>query len=103
MSDNSIGNIYKILKDDKYISSFLLIFFGLYAGLLGPTLPDYINNLFKKQWFKILYLFLFLLVLQQALVKKTKILHTFIMVVVFVLFLDYLYLNSINEKKKIMR
>ena len=100
MSNNSINNIYKMLKDDKYISSFLLIFFGLYAGLLGPTLPDYINNLFKKQWFKILYLFLFLLVLQHALVKKIKILNTFLIVVVFVLFLDYLYLNSINENKK---
>jgi hypothetical protein len=92
-----------MLQANKYVSSFLVIFFGLYAGLLGPTLPDYINNLFKKQWFKILYLFLFLLVLKQALFKEINVLHTFLVVVVFVLFLDYLYLNSVNEKKKIMR
>jgi hypothetical protein len=100
MSNNSINNIYNMLKDNNYVSTFLIIFIGLYATLLGPTLPDYINNLFKKQWFKILYLFLFLLVLQYALVKKIKILNTFLIVVVFVLFLDYLYLNSINENKK---
>ena len=100
MSNNTPDNIYNVLKNDKYISAFMLIFLGLYAGLLGPTLPNFINNLFKKPWFKIVYLFVFLIVLQQSLVKQLKTTHILLIVICFVITLDYLYLNSMRDKCK---
>jgi len=103
MSNTRIDKIYDVLKNDKYVSPFIIIVLGLYAGLLGPNLPEFINNLFKKYWFKIVYLFVFLLVLQQALVNKLKMTHVLLIVICFVLTLDYLYLNSIRNKcKKLM-
>ena len=103
MSNTRIDKIYDVLKNDKYVSPFIIIVLGLYAGLLGPNLPEFINNLFKKSWFKIVYLFVFLLVLQQALVNKLKMTHVLLIVICFVLTLDYLYLNSIRNKcKKLM-
>ena len=94
---NNNNNIKNFLNN-KYVSSFIIISLGLYAGLLGPNLPKFMNELFKKPWFKILFLFLFLIIVQQSLeIRKS---YAFLIVICFVLTLDYLYLNSIRDDYK---
>ena len=58
------------------------------------------NFKIKKPWFKIVYLFVFLIVLQQSLVKQLKTTHILLIVICFVITLDYLYLNSMRDKCK---
>jgi hypothetical protein len=80
---------------NKYVSAALIIMFTLYAGLLGPNLPNFMNNLFKYNSFKIIFFFLFLLVVQYA--AKINYSVAILMSIGFVLTLDYLYLNSVRD------
>lgn len=80
---------------NKYVSAVLIIVIALYAGLLGPNLPDFMNNLFKYNSFKIIFFFLFLLIVQYA--AKINYSLAILMSIAFVLTLDYLYLNSVRD------
>ena len=80
-----------MLKD--ILSNILIIFLTLYVSLLGPTLPLYIQKLFNNTIFKIIILFTFIFINNKNISPKLIIL----IVIVYVLTLDYIYV--INSKK----
>ncbi len=88
----------KSVFNNKYFTTGLVIMAVLYVSLLGPKLPDFINNLFKYNIFKIIFFFLFLIVIQDA--ANVSISLAFVLAIGFVLTIDYLYLNSIREDFK---
>jgi hypothetical protein len=77
--------------DNKYVTTGITIILGLYAALLGPNLPPYIQNLFSNTIFRIIVLFL-------VVVSGTKEPKLAIMIAVaFVLTLDYVYAKQAKE------
>ena len=97
LKDTVLNSFDNILKNN-YISAGLIIMFTLYAGLLGPNLPNFLNNLFKYNLFKVVFFFLFLLIVQRAAEVRPSI--AIVMSIAFVLTIDYLYLNSIRDDFK---
>lgn len=87
---NGLGN--------QYVKYGLVVMLTMYAGFLGPELPTTLSNLFKNKSFKIIFFFLFLLIVQSSL--KISYSFSILMVIAFVLTIDYLYLDSIREDFK---
>jgi hypothetical protein len=77
--------------DNKYISTAITLFLGLYAVLLGPKLPNFVKDLFNNIIFRIFILFLIV-------VRGNKDPKMSIMIAIaFVLTLDYIYVKSAKE------
>jgi hypothetical protein len=77
--------------DNKYVTTGITVILGLYAALLGPNLPPFIQKLFTNTIFRICVLFL-------VVVSGNKDPKTAIMIAVaFVLTLDYIYAQQAKE------
>lgn len=77
--------------DNKYITTSITVILGLYAALLGPNLPPFMDKLFNNVIFRIIVLFL-------VVVSGNKNPKIAIMIAVsFVLTLDYIYLQQAKE------
>jgi hypothetical protein len=78
--------------DNKYVSTGITLALGLYAALLGPNLPQFIQDLFTNTVFRIFVLFL-------VVVRGNQDPKMAIMIAVaFVLTLDYIYAKTAVEK-----
>lgn len=79
------------ILDNKYVSTGVTVGLALYAALLGPNLPPFIQQLFSNTVFRIIVLFL-------VVVSGNKNPKIAIMVAVgFVLTLDYIYAKESKE------
>ena len=77
--------------DNKYVTTGITVILGLYAALLGPNLPPFIQKLFTNTIFRICVLFL-------VVVSGNKDPKIAIMIAVaFVLTLDYIYAQQAKE------
>ena len=77
--------------DNKYVTTSITIILGLYAALLGPNLPPFVQKLFTNTIFRIIVLFL-------VVVSGTKEPKLAIMIAVaFVMTLDYVYAQQAKE------
>jgi len=77
--------------DNKYFTTAITVILGLYAALLGPNLPPFMQKLFSNTIFRICVLFL-------VVVSGNKDPKIAIMIAVaFVLTLDYLYAQQAKE------
>jgi len=77
--------------DNKYVTTGITVILGLYAALLGPNLPPFVQKLFSNTIFRILVLFL-------VVVSGNKDPKLAIMIAVaFVLTLDYVYAQQAKE------
>ena len=77
--------------DNKYVTTSITVILGLYAALLGPNLPPFVQNLFNNTIFRILVLFL-------VVVSGNKDPKLAIMIAIaFVLTLDYIYAQQAKE------
>jgi hypothetical protein len=97
LKDTVLNSVNKFFSNE-YVGTGIIIILTLYATLLGPNLPNFLNNLFKYNLFKIVFFFLFLLIVQRAAEIRPSI--AIIMSIAFVLTVDYLYLNSKREDFK---
>lgn len=77
--------------DNKYFTTAITVILGLYAALLGPNLPPFMQKLFSNTIFRIFVLFL-------VVVSGNKDPKIAIMIAVaFVLTLDYIYAQQAKE------
>jgi hypothetical protein len=77
--------------DNKYVTTSITIILGLYAALLGPNLPPFVQKLFTNTIFRIIVLFL-------VVVSGNKDPKLAIMIAIaFVLTLDYIYAQQAKE------
>ena len=77
--------------ENEYVSTAITVALGLYAALLGPNLPKFVQDLFTNTIFRIFVLFL-------VVVRGNKDPKMAIMIAVaFVLTLDYIYVKSAKE------
>lgn len=77
--------------DNKYVSTGITIMLGLYAALLGPNLPPFVQKLFTNTIFRICVLFL-------VVVSGNKDPKLAIMIAIaFVLTLDFIYAQQAKE------
>ncbi len=77
--------------DNKYVTTAITVILGLYAALLGPNLPPFVQKLFTNTIFRIAVLFL-------VVVSGNKDPKLAIMIAVaFVLTLDYVYAQQSKE------
>ena len=77
--------------DNKYVTTSITIILGLYAALLGPNLPPFVQKLFTNTIFRIIVLFL-------VVVSGNKDPKLAIMIAIaFVLTLDYIYAQHAKE------
>jgi len=77
--------------DNKYFTTAITVILGLYAALLGPNLPPFMQKLFSNTIFRIFVLFL-------VVVSGNKNPKIAIMIAVaFVLTLDYIYAQQAKE------
>ena len=58
LSLSSIDSKIKEVLENKYVSTLIIMFIALYAGLAAPKLPKYWVNLFDSQLFKLFVLFM---------------------------------------------
>lgn len=58
LSLSSIDSKIKEVLENKYVSTLIIMFIALYAGLAAPKLPKYWINLFDSQLFKLFVLFM---------------------------------------------
>jgi hypothetical protein len=80
------------------LNIFITLFLTLYSGFLGPELPPFIKNLFNNSIIKIIVLYLF--IYSQNIIGN----HTaLIMVIAFILTLDYIYVDESKEKMNIIK
>ncbi len=57
--------VLSVFRRNPYVSGFVILFFLAYGGLVAPKLPVQVAVLFDNTWFKIVFLFLLLLVFRQ--------------------------------------
>uniref|UniRef100_A0A6C0H7W2 Uncharacterized protein n=1 Tax=viral metagenome TaxID=1070528 RepID=A0A6C0H7W2_9ZZZZ len=88
-----------IFKDSikTIVSSILTLIIFLYSGMLGPQLPPVIINLFKNPIFKIIILFLFI-----YLVNDYDPRLIIMIVIAYVLTLEFIYVSAVTKVKEDM-